>query len=197
MVGDDEGILAARTGAIGELVLTLDHARAVAFARQVWQRKDSGGTVYFAGNGASNTIADHAALDYMSQTGVRTHTISNPSVLTAFANDFGYGQALRRFLQIKFQSADMLVVISSSGNSENVVRAADYVRSVGGSVVAFTGFEPGNRLARLVEAEQHFFVDSRIYNVVESVHNAWLAAICDLLASWMGDGVGVHGIELD
>lgn len=195
MDGDKDGILTLRTSAIAKLVETLNNELAVAFAKLIWERKSTGGTVYFAGNGASNTIADHASLDYMSQTGVRTHTISNPSVLTAFSNDFSYEKALRRFLQIQFHDTDLLVVVSSSGNSENVVLAADYVQSAGGKVVAFTGFNQNNRLAAI--ADLNFYVESDVYNVVESVHNAWLASICDLLAHWMGEDVGIHGIELD
>lgn len=173
---------------------TLDKNMAVEFANEVYALKGTTNKVIFMGNGASYTIANHAALDYMSQTGVQTVCAADQAVLTAFANDFGYDEALKRFAQINYCPGDILVCVSSSGNSPNVVNAAKYVKSIGGNVVSFTGFSKDNELSKV--ADKNFWVDSDKYNVVESIHNLWLAMICDLMIEWMGDEVGVHGIEL-
>jgi D-sedoheptulose 7-phosphate isomerase len=185
-----------RTNEAYNLVNTLDFESAVQFAKNVFnliETKPSNNKVIFMGNGASYTIANHASLDYMSQIGVTTMVVSDPAVLTAFSNDFGYDQALKRFVQINYNPGDILVCISSSGNSQNVVNAAEYVKTLGGNVISFTGFSKDNKLSQI--ADQNFWVDSKVYNVVESIHNLWLAMICDLLIEWMGEKVGPHGLE--
>ncbi len=172
----------------------LDNFNAIDFAKEVYALRGTTNKVIFMGNGASYTIANHAALDYMSQTGVQTLCVADPAVLTAFSNDFGYENALERFCKINYKEGDILVCVSSSGNSPNVVNAAKYVKSVGGNVVAFTGFSEYNDLSQIVN--KNFWVDSVGYNVVESIHNLWLAMICDLMIEWMGDNVGLHGLNL-
>lgn len=192
----DIQFLKNRTNEAYNLVNTLDFESAVQFAKNVFsliETKPSSNKVIFMGNGASYTIANHASLDYMSQIGVTTMVVSDPAVLTAFSNDFGYDQALKRFVQINYNPGDILVCISSSGNSQNVVNAAEYVKTLGGNVISFTGFSKDNKLSRI--ADQNFWVDSKVYNVVESIHNLWLAMICDLLIEWMGEKVGPHGLE--
>ena len=94
-----------------------------------------------------------------------------------------------------YKKGDMLVCISSSGNSANVVNAASFVKEEGGDVYAFTGFDAGNKLNEIT-GEHNFWVDSKAYNVVESIHNLWLAMICDVLAEWMGEKAGLHGIKI-
>jgi phosphoheptose isomerase len=172
----------------------LDKPTAVQFAKKVFALRGTTNKVIFMGNGASYTIANHAALDYMSQTGVQTICVADQAVLTAFSNDFGYDEALARFCKINYKEGDILVCVSSSGNSPNVVNAAKYVKSVGGEVYSFTGFNADNELSKV--ADYNFWVDSKGYNVVESTHNLWLAMICDVMIEWMGDEVGLHGLEL-
>lgn len=172
---------------------SLDRGKALRFVKEVWNLKPFNKLI-FVGNGASNTIANHAALDYMSQMGKQTVSVNDPAVLTAFSNDFGYENVFERYIKINYRKGDILVCVSSSGNSENVIRAASYVMGEGGFVVAFTGFDKDNKLSKI--ATMNFWVDSKNYNVVESVHNLWLAVICDVLTDRMGDKVGVHGLNV-
>lgn len=178
-----------------KLTGTLNYEEAVKFAKKVWELRGTNNKVIFVGNGASNTIAMHAGLDFMNQTGVQTICVSDPAILTAFSNDFGYEGVWERFCKIYYKDGDILVGVSSSGMSPNVVNAAKYVKNNDGYVVGVTGFNKDNDLNKV--ADQVFWVDSKLYNVVESIHNLWLAMICDLLIEWMQDEVGVHGINLD
>ena len=191
---NDFNFLETRLNQCKEAINGLNNPMAIDFAKEVYALRNTTNKVIFMGNGASYTIANHAALDYMSQTGVQTLCVADPAVLTAFANDFGYENALERFCKINYKEGDILVCVSSSGNSPNVVNAAKYVKSVGGNVVAFTGFSKDNSLSQVVD--KNFWVDSEGYNVVESTHNLWLAMICDVMIEWMGDSVGLHGIEI-
>lgn len=195
MAENDYKFIFNRTNEAFLRVMDLDFTKAIDFAKQVFECRNTGNKVIFMGNGASYTIANHAALDYMSQLGIITMCAADQAVLTAFSNDFGYDKALQRFTQINYRKGDILVCVSSSGSSPNVVEAAKYVKGIGGNVVAFTGFSEDNNLSKY--ADKNFWVDSRVYNIVESIHNLWLAMICDLMIEWMGDQVGSHGIELD
>ena len=167
---------------------------AINLAKDVFNLKSTNNKVIFIGNGASNTIANHAALDYMGQTGVTTMSVNDPAVLTAFANDFGYEKVFERFVKINFNEGDILVAVSSSGNSPNVVNAVKYVNSIGGKTYCLSGFDKDNELSQI--CENNLWVNNKKYNIVESVHNLWLAMVCDLLIDWMGNKVGIHGIEV-
>ena len=191
----DKNFIQTRTELTKSLVGTLDYDEAIKLAKRVWSLRDTNNKIIFAGNGASNTIANHAALDYMSQIAVQTISINDPAIITAFSNDFGYDGALERYCKINFKKGDLFVAVSSSGNSPNVVNAAKYVKSVGGHITALTGFDKDNKLKNV--ADSVLWVDSTYYNVVESIHNIWLAMVCDLLTEWMGNKAGLHGIELD
>jgi D-sedoheptulose 7-phosphate isomerase len=187
--------LVDRLSTAKSLVESLDTKTAMRFASEAWGLRTSGGKLFFMGNGASHTIASHAALDYMSQTGIQTVCVSDPAVLTAFSNDFGYENALERFVKIAYKPGDILVCISSSGNSENVVNAAKYVSGASGKLYVFTGFDMDNELNSIASCNR-MWVDSDCYNIVESIHNMWLAMICDVLSCWMGSAVGPHGLEI-
>jgi len=138
---DNIEFLNKRTKEAHDRVMDLHWAAAEDFAKNVFALRNTTAKVIFMGNGASYTIANHAALDYMSQTGVQTLCAADQAVLTAFANDFGYDKALERFCKINYKLGDILVCVSSSGISPNVVNAAKYVKCVGGKLVAFTGFD--------------------------------------------------------
>ena len=78
---------------------------------------------------------------------------------------------------------DVVVLISSSGRSLNVIRAAEHARGRGLTVVTLTGFAPDNPLRHM--GDLSLWVDSRSYNVVESVHQIWLLMVCDLIVGRM------------
>ena len=100
---EDDIFLKNRIDVAYKTINTLDIELAVKFAKQIFNLKETGGKVIFMGNGASYTIANHAALDYMNQIGVLTLCAADPAVLTAFSNDFGYEHALERFAKINYK----------------------------------------------------------------------------------------------
>jgi len=191
---NDLDFLRNRTLEAKNVADSLDYELGVQLARDVMSLVGTNNKVIFIGNGASTTIANHASLDYMSQTGVQTICVNDPAVITAFSNDFGYDNVFERFMRINFKEGDILVAVSSSGTSPNIVNAVNYVKSVGGQTYCFSGFSKENTLMNI--SDNNFWVDSDKYNVVEATHNLWLAMICDLLIEWMGDKVGLHGLEV-
>lgn len=142
-----------------------------------------GGKVIFAGNGASSAIASHAAVDFTKAAKVRAVTFHDVDLITCFANDYGYEQWVERALQAYADDGDLVVLISSSGRSPNMIRAAEHARNRGLTLVTLTGFAPDNPLRQL--GTLSLWLDSRAYNVVESVHQIWLLMVCDLMVGVM------------
>jgi len=149
------------------------------FANRIRQTREQGGKILLAGNGASASISSHLAVDFSSQAGVRAMAFNDANLITAFANDCGYENWIVKALKIYADPKDLLILISSSGRSANVVLGAQYAKKIGIPVVSFTGFDKDNPLGTLVDL--NFWVDSRSYNIVECVHMIWLTSACDLL----------------
>jgi len=141
--------------------------------------RDGRRKMMFAGNGASASIAEHGAVDFTKQGGVRGVTFHDPNLMTCFANDFGYDHWVAKAIEHHGDAGDAVVLISTSGESPSVVNAARTARKLGMPVVTFTGREEGNTLRQL--GEINFWVPSHAYNVVENLHAVWLTATIDLV----------------
>ena len=131
------------------------------------------------GNGGSSAIASHAIVDFTKQAGVRSVNFNDPSLITCFANDYGYDQWLKMAIKNYSEKDDVLIAISSSGNSENIVQAINEASKKFIKIITFTGFDKDNRVKQL--GDVNFWLDSRAYNIVENTHQIWLLAICDLI----------------
>jgi hypothetical protein len=101
--------------------------------------------------------------------------------ITAFGNDYGYEQWVARALGAYADPGDVVVLISSSGSSPNIVNAARYARDHDSGCVIFSGFAPNNPLRGL--GASNLWVDCNAYNVVESVHLIWILLVVNLLES--------------
>ncbi|RNC86063.1 MAG: SIS domain-containing protein [Balneola sp.] len=135
--------------------------------------------VMFAGNGASATIASHAALDFTKQAKVQGLCFNEDALITAFANDFGYENWVARAIEHYYQEGDAVVLISSSGSSKNIVNAAKTAKELGIKVITFSGFGPDNTLKSL--GDINFWVESKAYNIIEHAHSIWLLAVVDMI----------------
>ena len=146
---------------------------------RILQARDTGHKLMLAGNGASASIASHLATDFSKQGGVRAMTFNDANLITALGNDCGYENWIAKALEFYADKDDVLILISSSGKSPNVVKAAKRAKELGLYVAAFTGFAKDNPLG--AAADINLWADSRSYNIVECTHMIWLAAIVDLL----------------
>ncbi|GAA0542259.1 phosphoheptose isomerase [Rhizomicrobium palustre] len=133
-------------------------------------------TVYACGNGGSAAICNHLLCDFAK--GMQSDTTLKPKVvslsspvelITAIANDISYDEVFAFQMKTAARPADVLITVSSSGNSENIVRAVQWARNNGVRTIAFTGFE-GGRSAELAEVNVH--VPSGNYGIVEDLHQA-------------------------
>jgi hypothetical protein len=118
---------------------------------------------------------------------------NDPSFITAAANDFGYEKIFHRFVHLYAEKGDILIGISSSGMSDNVIDAGKLAKTKGCGVITFSGFKSDNKLRKV--GDINFWVDSESYNQVESIHNNWLVTIGDLIIKDELDKIGLHGLE--
>ena len=143
------------------------------------EAKENGKKVLFAGNGASATIANHCALDYTKQAKIRSISFSDSGFLTAYGNDYGYDYWVEKALEHFADKGDIVVLISSSGSSPNILNAASYAKKKGLETITFSGFESDNPLKQL--GDINFWANSKSYNIIETTHMLWLVTICDFI----------------
>ncbi len=150
--------------------------------------RDNGNTIFVAGNGGSATTATSMAndigFDILKKTGTdkpfRVLALTdNTSVITAIANDVGYENIFLNQLRIHFRPGDKLLAISASGNSPNVVAAAEWVKQQGGRVIGFLGFG-GGRLKEISDVVLHVKSEAGEYGPVEDAH----LVLNHILAHW-------------
>ncbi len=153
-----------------------------AFVETLERLKDlrsRGGRLYLVGNGGSAGVAAHSVTDFLNVGKLRATTLHDPSLLTCMANDFGYENAFARILATLAGSGDMLVAISSSGNSMNIRNAVSEMRRLGGTSITLSGFSPENPLRGL--GEVNLWLDSQDYGMVEIGHQFLLHNLADRL----------------
>ena len=136
----------------------------------------AGGTVWTAGNGGSAAIADHTVCDCSKGTYVEGHApiktislASNVPMMTAIGNDISYDAVFSEQLKYYLTEKDALLVVSSSGNSPNVVKACEYANAQGVPTIAFVGFK-GGRLKEIAAHVVHVEVEN--YGIVEDAHQS-------------------------
>ncbi len=148
-------------------------------ARTLLQSRVRGANVYLIGNGGSAAIASHIANDLCNVAGIRALGLLDHAALTCFANDYGYENVYAHRIERMARPADVLLAVSSSGESENIVRAVETMRGMGGRVIGLSGFAPDNRLRAL--GDLNFWIDSDDYGLVEVAHLFMLHHLVDTL----------------
>lgn len=132
------------------------------------------------GNGGSAAIASHFSVDLTKNAKLKCVNFSDAGLITCFANDFGFERWIEKAVNFYGSEGDVLIAISSSGSSENIVNGVKAARDGNFSaVVTLSGFHKDNVLRSL--GDVNLWVDSKAYNFVENIHQIWLLAIVDLV----------------
>lgn len=131
------------------------------------------------GNGGSAAIASHMQTDLCGSLGIRGLVLSEPTLLTALANDHGYEYAYQRLMELWADPRDLLVAISSSGRSPNIINACRSARGSQMRIITFSGFSPDNPLRKLGDINIH--VASSFYGPVETAHGTLVHHVTDTL----------------
>jgi len=158
-------------------------SRATQLLRQTHKR---GGKVILVGNGGSAAMASHVAVDLTKVATVRAINFNEADLLTCLANDYGYEHWVEQALGLYSDPIDLIVLISSSGKSPNILNGALKAKQMNLPVITFSGFDAGNPLRKL--GDLNFWADSHAYNIVEMTHHVWLLALVDKLAAESGRG---------
>ncbi len=141
--------------------------------------RSSDGKVFFIGNGGSAAIAIHMTADFMKNGRMKAYSLYDSSVMTCMGNDYGYEKVFAGQLEAFMNENDLLVAISSSGNSMNIVNAINTAREKGGEVITLSGFKPDNKIRHM--GDYNVYVNIEHYGIVESVHNLLLQQVVDTI----------------
>lgn len=141
-------------------------------------RKKNGRT-YWIGNGGSASIAAHMAIDFTKNTGLASISFNEASLLTCLSNDYGYEHSFAKAVEMYMEPGDMLIAISSSGKSMNIVNAASMAHKKGCRVLGMSGFSSGNPLREI--SDFSFYVPDGRYGMVELAHSLLAHALLDLM----------------
>jgi len=161
---------------VSKLLAEIDVNAVQAVTQVFLEARDKDKTIYFAGNGGSAATASHFAQDLSevsrkTQTkGFRTQSVTdNVAAITALGNDYGYDDIFSLQLQYRFNPGDVLVVISASGNSQNIINAVELAKEKGGTTVGLVGFD-GGKLAEICDHVIHIESNKGEYGPVEDLH---------------------------
>ena len=125
------------------------------------------------------SISSHVSVDLNKMTGIETINFNEPNIITCLANDYGYENWVSKALDFYGKEKDLIILISSSGESKNIINAAKKAKELNIDIITFTGFSSENTLKKLNEENLNFWVNSNSYNIIEMTHHIWLVSIVD------------------
>ncbi|MBF0540326.1 MAG: SIS domain-containing protein [Nitrospirae bacterium] len=137
------------------------------------------GKLMFIGNGASAAIAGHMAADFLKNGEMAAMAFNEASLLTCLSNDLGYKFVFEKPIEMFGHVIDILIAISSSGRSENILRGVDAALKKGCHVITLSGFDETNPLSTL--GDYNFHVPIHSYGAVEVVHHSICHCIIDVI----------------
>jgi D-sedoheptulose 7-phosphate isomerase len=130
------------------------------------------------GNGGSSSVASHISQDYMKFHGKKVSILSDPSMITMLTNDFGYDWAYQKFLEYFVESDTLVVIMSSGGESQNMINCLQWCEKEKVDYGVLTGFNPENKIRTMAEhALWNYYISSDDYGVVECVHQIFLHGV--------------------
>ena len=144
------------------------------------QAKKNNAKIMNFGNGGIAAIASHVSVDLTKNANIRSVNFNEADLITCFANDYGYERWIEKAIDFYGDNNDVLILISSSGKSPNMINACKAARNKKMSkIITFTGHDKNNPLSKL--GDINFWIDNKAYNFVENLHQIWLLTIVDLI----------------
>lgn len=162
---------------ISKTIQDIDHKKLNLVISKMRKIKKNNKKIILAGNGGSAAMASHVAVDLTKNAKIRAINFNEADLITCFANDFGYENWLSKAIEFYYQKGDMCILISSSGKSKNILKAADFCKKNKIFLVTLSGFKRSNALKK--KGDLNFWVDHDEYNIVEMTHHIWLLAVVD------------------
>ena len=137
------------------------------------------GKILIFGNGGSAAIASHVSVDLTKNARIRAMNFNEADLITCFSNDYGYDRWIEKTIDFYADKKDIIILISSSGQSRNMINACRAAKKKRIKVISFTGHSKNNPLSKLSKIS--LWVNSKAYNYIENIHQIWLLGICDLI----------------
>ena len=151
------------------------------FLKEIKKIKKNKKKVILLGNGGSAAMASHVSVDLTKQCGVRAINFNEADLITCFANDYGHDNWMKEAIKKYADRGDIIILISSSGNSKNHIIAGKFCKIKNLKLITFTGFNGKNKLAKI--GNLNFIVNSKNFNQIEMVHHIWLLLACDYISN--------------
>lgn len=151
------------------------------------RHKKSCSQIFFIGNGGSAAIASHMTADFMKNGGMNTYSLYDNAVVSCLGNDYGYEYIFSKQMEFLMKKDDLVVAISSSGNSKNIINAIYVAKEKKAEVITFTGFDENNTVRQI--GDINVYVPCGKYGIIEPVHNLILQQIVDVIME--RDGVTI------
>ena len=164
---------------INKLLLKTDQNLLEEISNEILIRKENKKNILIFGNGGSQAIASHISTDITNTLNIPSLSFSSNSLATCFSNDYSYELSISRFIEIFSSKDDLVILISSSGESENMINAAKICKSLKLKLVTLTGFNKDNRLNKYGDYRIHIPICH--YNIVENAHQIILTTILDIV----------------
>ena len=134
--------------------------------------------IIILGNGGSNSVASHVSQDYMKFHHKKVSILSDPSMITMLTNDFGYDWAYQKFLEYYVEEDTLVIIMSSGGESTNMINCMNWCEENKVSYGVLTGFDPNNTIkTQSKNSLWNYHIWSTDYGVVECVHQIFLHGV--------------------
>ena len=151
----------------------------LAIINKIIEVKQKLGKIIIIGNGGSAAIASHVSIDLTKAADIRTINFNEASLLTCFSNDYGYEHWVEKAIEFYADNNDLVILISSSGQSKNIINGAKKAKEMKLPLITLSGFLEDNPLRSM--GDINLWVDSTKYNMVENTHQIWLLSVVDYL----------------
>ena len=157
----------------------LHHKDFANFIKLIKDVKKRNSKIIFVGNGGSAAIASHSSVDFTKTCKIRAVNFNEADLITCFSNDYGYENWVVEALKSYAKKDDLVVLISSSGQSKNILNAAKYCLKKKIKLATFTGFKRNNPIKK--RGNLNFWVNCSKYNIIEMTHHIWILMAVDYL----------------
>ncbi len=164
---------------ISSLLSDLDIKKVNSLAQKIKETNYKKNKIYVFGNGGSSSTANHFAVDMTKNAKITVTSFSNDDLITCFANDYGYENWTKNIIKTYAKKNDLVIFLSCSGNSPNIVNASKFCKIKKIHTFALTGMNKNNKLNR--NSNSFFWVNSKAYNQIEIIHHIFLLMIVDIL----------------
>ena len=165
---------------LSNLIRGIDQGDLLKISKIIKQVKRNKKKVILVGNGGSAAMASHVSVDLTKMCKIRAVNFNEADLLTCFSNDYGYENWVQKALSFYADKGDLLICISSSGESKNIIKGAKFAKKIGCKVITLTGFDQKNKVRKI--GDINLWLNSKNYNLIEMTHHTWLLVVVDFIA---------------